>query len=47
MGYHDFKHLVYGNKDSGPLSFFVSLNQEGPVRFFFLSFLFAVEYKSS
>ena len=31
MGYKDYKHLVYGNKDSGPLSISVRLSRPGPV----------------
>lgn len=31
-GYKDFKHLIYGNKDSGPLSFDIHARRPGQVR---------------
>jgi len=31
MQYKDFKHLIYGNKDSGPLSLKIDLKEDGPI----------------
>jgi hypothetical protein len=32
MGYLDFKYLLHGGKESGPLSFAIKTAKEGPVR---------------
>ena len=31
MEYLDFKHLMHGNKDAGPLSIALTLNKDSPV----------------
>ena len=31
MGYLDFKWMLYGNKDSGPLSISILTHEDGPV----------------
>ena len=32
FGYMDYKKLVYGNKESGPVTFKITTKQGGPVR---------------
>jgi hypothetical protein len=31
QGYHDFKHLMYGDESSGPLSIDASTDRAGPI----------------
>ena len=32
LGYHDFKHLMYGDESSGPLSLSLQMEHEGNLR---------------
>ena len=38
MEYHDFKYLIHGNKEAGPLSIALNLQKDSPVR------LYTVDY---
>ena len=31
-GYHDFKYLIHGNKNSGPLNIKLDISKDSPVR---------------
>jgi hypothetical protein len=37
MEYHDFKYLIHGNKESGPLSIALNLEKDSPVSKFAVS----------
>jgi hypothetical protein len=39
MEYHDFKYLIHGNKESGPLNIALNLEKDSPVRDCYLSWL--------